>query len=75
MSGAIFAALLGDTFDELPGPLQELHRGERSSVWQGEASVRGAQRETFEVPVIGLIAAYRGLLRQPPVYVRIAGAR
>ena len=43
MSDAIFPALLGDTFDALPEPLQELHRGERSSEWQGEASLRGAE--------------------------------
>lgn len=43
MSDAIFPALLGDTFRELPEPLQQLHRGERSSEWRGDASVRGAQ--------------------------------
>ena len=43
MSGAIFPVVLGDAFHELPRPLQELHRGERSSVWDGKASTRGAQ--------------------------------
>ncbi len=43
MRDAIFPALLGDTFHELPGPLQELHRGERSSEWRGNSSTRGAQ--------------------------------
>ncbi len=43
MTGAIFPALLGDTFSELPEPLQELHRGEHSSEWQGDATVRGAE--------------------------------
>ena len=43
MTGAIFQTVLGDTFDELPEPLQELHRGERSSEWQGQASLRGPQ--------------------------------
>lgn len=43
MSDAIFPALLGKTFHALPIPLQELHRGERSSEWEGKASIRGAQ--------------------------------
>lgn len=43
MKGAIFPALLGDTFQELPEPLQELHRGERSTKWEGRVSIRGAQ--------------------------------
>ena len=43
MSGAIFPVVLGDAFHELPRLLQELHRGERSSVWDGKASTRGAQ--------------------------------
>ena len=43
MSNPIFPTLLGATFDELPQPLQELHRGESSSEWEGEASVRGAK--------------------------------
>lgn len=43
MSHAIFPALLGDTFQALPQSLQELHRGERSSEWEGKASIRRAQ--------------------------------
>ena len=43
MSDAIFPALLGTTFGELPEPLQELHRGEQNSEWEGEASVRRAR--------------------------------
>jgi hypothetical protein len=43
MSGAIFPAVLGDAFHELPEPLQELHRGECSSDWQGSATIRRAQ--------------------------------
>ena len=42
MSDAIFPAVLGDSFCELPKPLQELHRGEYNSEWQGNASIRGA---------------------------------
>ena len=41
MSGAIFPTLLGATFHDLPKPLQELHSGEHSSEWLGDASVRG----------------------------------
>ncbi len=41
MSGAIFPTLLGATFHQLPGALQDLHGGEHSSKWQGNASVRG----------------------------------
>lgn len=44
MSGPIFPAVLGDKFHELPEPLQDLHRGERSSYWQGDASIRGAHK-------------------------------
>ena len=43
MSDAIFPTVLGDTFHALPKPLQELHRGECSSEWKGNASTRGAQ--------------------------------
>ncbi|MDJ0905721.1 MAG: DUF4166 domain-containing protein [Woeseiaceae bacterium] len=43
MARAIFPGLLGATFDELPEPLQELHCGEESAEWHGEASLRGAQ--------------------------------
>lgn len=43
MSNPIFPAVLGDTFYELPKALQELHRGDRSSEWEGNASIRGAQ--------------------------------
>ncbi len=43
MRDAIFPAVLGDTFHELPKPLQELHRGECDSEWTGNASTRGAQ--------------------------------
>jgi hypothetical protein len=60
MSGAIFPAVLGDAFHELPGALQALHRGERSSVWDGKASTRGAQNlagrivaALFRLPVRG----------------------
>lgn len=42
MSDAIFPALLGDNFHEMPEPLQDLHRGERSSYWEGDALIRGA---------------------------------
>ena len=43
MGSAIFPALLGATFDELPEPLQELHRGVESCEWHGGASLRGAR--------------------------------
>ncbi len=43
MRDPIFPTLLGDTFSDLPTPLQELHRGECSSEWVGNASARGAQ--------------------------------
>ena len=43
MNDAIFPALLGRTFEELPAPLQQLHRGEVSSEWTGQASTTGAQ--------------------------------
>jgi hypothetical protein len=41
MSEPIFPSLLGDEFHDLPEALQELHRGDRSTRWQGTASVRG----------------------------------
>ena len=43
MSKPIFPALLGESFSQLPKPLQDLHRGEFSSEWEGNASARGAQ--------------------------------
>ena len=43
MGSAIFPELLGATFDELPKPLQELHSGDSSSEWAGDASVFGAR--------------------------------
>lgn len=43
MRDAIFPAVLGDTFYELPKALQDLHHGEFSSEWKGNVSTRGAQ--------------------------------
>ena len=54
MSDAIFPAVLGDTFHELPEPLQELHRGACSSTWEGSASIRGAKNFAGRI-VAGLI--------------------
>ncbi len=43
MASAIFPALLGAAFDELPEPLQKLHAGQSSSEWAGDAAVFGAR--------------------------------
>ena len=59
-------------FGPLPLPSALLPKGE---TFESEHEGLFACDVRVEVPVIGLIAAYQGLLRQPPVFVRIARAR
>ncbi len=69
MSGPIFPALLGETYSELPQTLQDLHRGERSAEWEGNASVRGARNLVGRI--VAGVFGFPAVDRQTTVHVSI----
>ncbi len=69
MNDAIFPALLGDTFRELPQPLQDLHRPRGISEWQGNATTRGARN--FAGRIVAALIGFPSAELQTAAHVSI----